>query len=187
MFHKTSECTEGHGGSLSTTLQKTKVASPFLGLSSQSSCLAFSPLPLSPPSPSSPPPLLPFLVFFLLHIHLSLISHPVSSYLLEILLFSCSGKLSSHVGTVETTGRFAKHTTKKEDRTQCFKSGTRCCFLNNYLILSPGGIYGQEQFWTNFSGTIKAIFSFHHPRHIHRKLNFLKAKPQSFKFMYYWY
>ena len=173
LSHKTLDSTERQGSGLNPILQNTKVISPFLGLNSESMCLVFSPLPLFlfsslsfffPPSPSPP------LIFYASHLPTPC-SHPVSSYLLEIHFFSCLLKFSFHVVIAETTGGFApKKSNKKgrkedslEDRTQCFKSCTQCCFFN-CLILSPGRINGQEQFCTSFSGIIKVMFSFHHPQ-----------------------
>lgn len=123
-------------------------------VSSVFSSSPFSSSPFSPPPSPSLPQLLPT-------------SHSLTPYFSSFsilftreILFSCSVKHSCHVGVVvKTTSGFAKRTTKKEDSTLCFKSCTWCSFLHNHLILSPGKIYGQELFWTTFSGT-KSFFPF---------------------------
>lgn len=176
LSRKTLDSTERQGSSLNPTLQNTKAVSPFLALNSESICLVFSPLPFFLPlfflSPLSFPS--PYFSWFSLTF-LSL-TYPLfpSCFILPTLntffflmfvkaQFPCCNSRNHRWVCPHKINKKGRKEDSLEDRTLCFKSCTQRCFFN-CLILSPGRINGQEQFYTNFSGIIKVMFSFHHPQ-----------------------
>lgn len=176
--------TERRRSSLSAALWKTEIVSPFLGMSSELLCLVFSPLPflllllfplshLLPPSHSPTPYFSPSFIFFTWETIL-LLSRKAQSPRQN------GGKSRRWVWMGGNT------THKKEDSTQCFKSGTKCCFLNSYLILNAwqnlwAGTVLDKLFWDN-----QSHFSLSSPQTYAYELNSLKAKTLPFKFMYSW-